>query len=567
MVGNWSGSLAFINRSGAVVMAGPEPSSASGVAYYKDANNVEHVYCFNNGTKEIYDYDIASNTIVGSVFDFSTTPGNSDGSAGGCHVGYYGDKIAFFGDLQQSPNLIGIYELREIVLPVSVMGAMLYRDGELLGFTTQTSYTDAIADGNHEYEVRVVYNGNRQCPDLNTYYAMSCPQTIGGEHQHEEDFAAGWNWWSTYVDLSQIDGLEMLEESLGSNGYLIKSNVAFVQNAYATMGTNYWFGNLSDISNDKFYKVNTTSPCTVAMAGGLANPSHYPITINSDWNWIGFPSATALSIETAFTGFTPTDNDVLKSQTSFAIYYENSGWFPNSFVLNPGDGFMYYSASSSPKTLTFSSVRDAENHLVDNQTYWKSNVYRYADNASIIATANLDGMELAENGYEVSAFVNGECRGSGKLIYAEPIGRYVVMLSVSGNDGDNLSFALYDANGKKAYCYAAESVSFAADALYGLLDNPMALHFNSETGVSEECAGTMTLFPNPVERGGETVIAFPDGQETPESIEIINVYGEIVRKYSGRLTNRVKCDVNSGVYMVRVVMENDKVYIDKLIVK
>jgi hypothetical protein len=113
VVGNWSGNLTLINRQGAIVTSGPAPTSASDVAYYKDENNDEHVFCFGNADNMVYDYNIASNTIVGTVFNFSSTPGYASGSAGGCHVAEYNGKMAFFGDLQQSPNLIGIYELRD----------------------------------------------------------------------------------------------------------------------------------------------------------------------------------------------------------------------------------------------------------------------------------------------------------------------------------------------------------------------------------------------------------------------------------------------------------------------
>ena len=110
VVGNWSGNLSLVDRTGAVQITGPAPTSASGVAYFKDGDGVEHVYCFNNGTNEIYDYDIASNTINGPVFNFNSNPVVT-GSSGGCHIANYGDKLAFYGDIQQSPQHIAIYEL------------------------------------------------------------------------------------------------------------------------------------------------------------------------------------------------------------------------------------------------------------------------------------------------------------------------------------------------------------------------------------------------------------------------------------------------------------------------
>ena len=123
VIGNWSGDLTLINRSGAVQFTGPAPTSASGLAYYKDEANVEHVYCFNNGNNQVYDYNIAANAIDPvSLFDFSATPGYDSGSSGGCHVGEYDGKVCFFGDLQQSPNLVGIYELRDAPAPIPFTG-------------------------------------------------------------------------------------------------------------------------------------------------------------------------------------------------------------------------------------------------------------------------------------------------------------------------------------------------------------------------------------------------------------------------------------------------------------
>ena len=112
VIGNWSGNLTLIDRTGAIQFAGPAPTSASDLAYYKDENNVEHVFCFNNGDNGVYDYNITTNTLGGSVFNFNSTPGAS-GTSGGCTVGYFNGKTAFIGDLQQSPNLIAIYELRD----------------------------------------------------------------------------------------------------------------------------------------------------------------------------------------------------------------------------------------------------------------------------------------------------------------------------------------------------------------------------------------------------------------------------------------------------------------------
>lgn len=387
--------------------------------------------------------------------------------------------------------------------------------------------------------------------------------------EHSRDFVQGWNWYSTYVDLSQIDGLTMLEESLGSNGYLIKSSEAYVQNFYNSMGVNYWFGGLSNIgiSNDKLYKVNTTSPCTAVMTGKLVNPSE-PINVIPGWNWIGFPSPLPLSVESALSDFVPTNGDVLKNQGAFTTFYEGYGWWPN-FELVPGFGYMYYSGSNTMKTLVFASGRDAVKPITEMPICCQNDIHRYADNASIIAIVYLDGIELAKDGYEVSAFNDGECLGLNSLVYAEPVERHVVMLSVAGKEGDNMCFALYDANEKKSYRFATENISFTADALHGSLDNPIALHFSSNAGVSEgSLEKKMMMLPNPVDRGSETVVVvLPDNMESLESVEIINAYGETIRKDEGRHSNSIDCNLASGIYIVRVTTESGKLYVEKLIVR
>ncbi|MBR4148076.1 MAG: choice-of-anchor J domain-containing protein [Bacteroidales bacterium] len=112
--GNWE-TLALYSRTGALLQSGPAPTSAYGSAYYKDDDDVEHLYlfCQPNSDAKVYDFNIATNTISGPVLDFATTPGFSSGIAGGCFIANYGDKLAFYGNVQQSPNLIGIYELAE----------------------------------------------------------------------------------------------------------------------------------------------------------------------------------------------------------------------------------------------------------------------------------------------------------------------------------------------------------------------------------------------------------------------------------------------------------------------
>ena len=74
--------------------------------------------------------------------------------------------------------------VEEAVIPnpteLEVIGAMLYRDGELLTEEPVASnkFVETIKEyDEYEYSLRVVYGGEKE-----TYYAMSCPQTLKFDH-------------------------------------------------------------------------------------------------------------------------------------------------------------------------------------------------------------------------------------------------------------------------------------------------------------------------------------------------------------------------------------------------
>jgi hypothetical protein len=161
----------------------------------------------------------------------------------------------------------------------------------------------------------------------------------------------GWNWFSTYIEVDDpVTMLQMVEASLGENGIQIKSS---------QVNTEYdsewgWFGDLDEegMTNEEMYKIFVIAPCTVTVEGTPANPANHPITINQGWNWIGFPSSVAISLEDAFAGFAQ-EGDKIKNRVTQIEYDPEWGWYGDFETLEPGRGYMYYSASSTPRTLVF----------------------------------------------------------------------------------------------------------------------------------------------------------------------------------------------------------------------
>ena len=137
----------------------------------------------------------------------------------------------------------------------------------------------------------------------------------------------GWNWFSTYLEADDL--LEQLEESLGTSGIRIQGKNGTVDR-FDYQGNSYWYGSLTDLTNEQMYKVRTNAACNVVIVGAEASPADHPITISNGWNWIGFPCSQSVSLETALSGFTPEPNDMIKGKDGAATYISNgnvSMWY------------------------------------------------------------------------------------------------------------------------------------------------------------------------------------------------------------------------------------------------
>ena len=226
--------------------------------------------------------------------------------------------------------------------------------------------------------------------------------------QQTVTLSKGWNWYSTYIEQNGIDGLGQLENSIGVPNAIIQSQGDGYVKSILRNGRILWGGALSSINNEEMYKIGTKYICEATMEGVATNPAEHPITINKGWNWIGFPCSESVSVNVAMSGFTPKNNDVIKGIHSYATF-SNGTWSGTLNTLEPGQGYMYGSKSSRPKTLVFQTGRgDATiaNITPENNFFQPSE--DYADNMTLTAIIELDGEELRSDDYEIAAFVGDE---------------------------------------------------------------------------------------------------------------------------------------------------------------
>lgn len=404
------------------------------------------------------------------------------------------------------------------------------------------------------------------------YHYMDYVNINVNSYTHTKPIDAGWNWWSTYIEMDGSDGLTQLEHSLGSIGMMIKSRSDGYVEPYNYNGSTGWFGNLSSLSNEQMYKIEVSEDGNAAVAGTVTGTSSHPITINSGWNWIGYPMNQSVSVETALSGFSPTVEDLLKGREDYAIYYDDdweSGWFGTLNTLDPGCGYMYHSLSSGTKTLVYQTGRGEA--TVDNITP-ENNInkpvdQRFADNMVVTAVVEMVGEELRSDAYELAAFADGECRGSVKLIYVEPLDRYVAFLTVFGETGDELEFRLTDGMETQV---SSDVLAFTTDGVAGTLTSLKVLHFGP-LGMDETLA-MVRIYPNPVRRKGALNIAFPEASGVL-TVEIANVLGvtvyksEVVVGPTSEAHFTLPDAVLPGTYVLKATRHDGTVYYGKLVVE
>ena len=242
-------------------------------------------------------------------------------------------------------NLDGVYGEETQTITLAVCDGRELRFEWVHGrYDYECSYTITNANGTVVLEGEG--NNSMNTGDVLGTYMVNCNAVV-----QTIELAEGWNWISTYIEVEDpVAMLQMVETALGENGLNIKNS---------QVGTEYdsewgWFGDLDDVgmTNEQMYKILVSSPCTIILEGTPANPAAHPITVNPGWNWIGFPSTEAISLDNAFAGFAQA-GDKIRNSSAEIEYDPEWGWFGDFETLEPGQGYMYYSASSTPRVLSF----------------------------------------------------------------------------------------------------------------------------------------------------------------------------------------------------------------------
>ena len=226
-------------------------------------------------------------------------------------------------------------------------------------------------------------------------------------------------------------------------------------------------------------------------------------------------------------------------------------WFGSLNSFEPGHGYMYKSNSTESKTLTFLAGPGEEvlANVTNEGNMFSMRGENFANNMTMMAIVELDGMELRSEEYELAAFAGNECRGSIMLMYVEPINRYIAFLTVFGEGEETLCFRLTDG---MEMAFSDDELSFVADGAFGTLAEPYIISFRGLTGIENGMTTSVKVYPNPSDG-----VYHIEGQGI-NKIEVYDGLGQLIYFKEGcndfmllDLKNRA-----NGVYVLRVIAKD-----------
>ncbi|MBR1513249.1 MAG: hypothetical protein IJ622_03030 [Bacteroidales bacterium] len=145
-----------------------------------------------------------------------------------------------------------------------------------------------------------------------------------------DDLSQGWNWWAPLVH-TMVPNIQA-----ALDGYLLQIQ--------AQSGTPS-----GAVVPGEMYKLLTNSDCSLSITGAPITAATVEITQGT--NWFGY-IGTAKSVGEVFNAdFGPAEGDKVISQDGGFAIYNGEEWQGTLETLQPGHGYVYYSASSEPKTL------------------------------------------------------------------------------------------------------------------------------------------------------------------------------------------------------------------------
>ncbi len=394
----------------------------------------------------------------------------------------------------------------------------------------------------------------------------------------------GWTWVSFNVNDPRFSKLNDLTAGSDlSTSDLIESNAPALFDSYQfySVGSanNGWSGSITSnggVSNNKMYKIKLAKGTELKLKGIPADLSTWSFNLQTGWNWLPYVANKNVPIGDALANLNPTDGDVIKSQSLFAIYSSAvNAWKGSLTYLNQTEGYMISVAKA--QTLTYptyiSRINNAQPHIeiigkdsikVNGLNNVGTGIVLYDVNNAITTLApdyskfanNMNAVVKLPTGFNELYFYNdnGELRGNCKTIKVD--GQDLAFITIYGDKPEKLT-AFIGANDNTQA--SSKTISFSTDAVMGSISKPIIIELEKDE---------VNIYPNPFHETLKIALSSKDKGEA--KIIIYNMmsskvfYEKTFNVNAGANLLKMQPNIPTGAYVIRVQI-GDKVVVNKII--
>jgi len=370
-------------------------------------------------------------------------------------------------------------------------------------------------------------------------------------------YYSGWNWISINQSFDDMS-INSILSNLDENGEFIKN-----QSGYADFYPEFgWFGTLETIDNISMYKLKMLNGDALAYRGDIINSDEIVLSLLSGWNWIGYTPNINLDVNVALANIPNGNAEFLKSQSGYADFYPEFGWFGTLDTMSPLQGYLLRLAEDTDFTYNDNSLNNISSNCDLRQSLDNSfglNINKYEYNGTMTSALSIGGNIVDSYDYTLVAYDGFECVGFAEPLYFPLTSKIIFPLMVYGNsDGNMITFKIFDKKNNE-YLAIDNKIEFKKDMILGDGYNPVILN-NSSDEVPRNTS-IKSIYPNPF--NPSTEIHYSIEKTTNVTISIYDINGRLIvnlvdqiQLEGNHLTKWTPDNLSSGIYLVKLVADN-----------
>lgn len=357
-------------------------------------------------------------------------------------------------DLYVQENADGVWKLAAANMPIDSVAAIEVEEGISYGF----------------YVVVTDSAGNVEQKEAAREFTF---EVFGSQVDTDTKItlAQGWNWIS-----------HNQQEALNLDALKPKATRIVGQTEELFKDTRFgWMGDLEELQPTQMYKLQMDDAAQVQFSGRLFNAGFRSIPLYEGWNWMGYPVANTMTPAEALSKLEAEEGDMLIGQDGLSTYSEGQ-WQGTLLEMNPGQGYMYRSASD--KNLFLNTTAQASSRRMNAKSKiqnseliegWTVDKRKYPNVMGVIAQLwNGNSLEDAAE-WQLGAFCGEECRGIGQEVNG------MLMMNVYGNGGEQIAFRVL--NLQTGEVLSVSNLEDFRPEVLGTMTQPYELHIGDPTGV------------------------------------------------------------------------------------